>query len=185
MDQEEIKNIIEEILAFVNTLPEEYRTATYEVLLTQRLLGSQAIPAGVSEEEKKAEESWNIIIPIQVKAFLKRHELSEDVLKRLFLANESEIARTYEITTTRRATAQVQIACLTALEHALRDGVYWFSVEEIRRRVQDQKCYDKINFSTIFKTNEKLWKSLDDLERVELSSDGLAQLAKIIKEITK
>lgn len=185
MESEEIRKIVKEILDLVVTLPEEYRISTYEVLLTQRLLGSQAIPTGMSEEEKVAGESWNIIVPIDVKAFLKTHEMSEDVLKNLFLANKSEIARTYEIVTTKKATAQIQIACLTALEHALRDGVFRFSIEEIRQRVEDLKCYDSTNFMSTFKKQKRLFKSLDDPERVELSPDGMSKLAKVITEITQ
>ncbi len=185
MDQEEISKIIKEVLDFVVTLPEEYRISTYEVLLTQRLLGSQAIPAGMSEEEKVAEESWNITVPIDVKAFLKTHKISKDVLKKLFLANESGIARIYEIVTTKKATAQIQITCLTALEHALRDGVFRFSIEGIRQRVQDLKCYNSTNFMSTFRNHKRLFKSLDEPERVELSADGKSKLAKIITEITQ
>ncbi len=185
MESEEVRKIVKEVVDFVATLPEEYRIKTYEVLLTLRLLGSQPIPTGMSKEEKAAGESWNIIVPMDVKAFLKTHEISEDVLKKLFLANKSEIAGTYKIVTTRKATAQIQIVCLTALEHALRDGVFRFAIEEIRQRVQDLKCYDVTNFNSTFNVHKRLFKSLDDPERVELSPDGMSKLAKVIAEITQ
>ena len=180
-EEEKVQEIIKEILGFVETIPEEYRLVTYEVLLKVRLLG----PPGKEGRKGEEEPLWDITIHMNVRAFLKANSISEDVLKKLFIANESTIAKIYTIKTTKKAAAQIQIACLTALEHALRDGIFTFGIEEIRQRVKDENCYDGSNFKPTFRGHKNLFKSLDDPTHIELSQEGMTELAKVIGEMSE
>jgi hypothetical protein len=102
------------------------------------------------------------------------------------LVEGTEIQRIYQLSTTKKAVAQMQVTLLTALENALKPGgKFEFSMEVVKTRCKDDYgAYDLANFKANFKKNAKLFKSLDDEEHVELSTDGKAELAEAILAVT-
>lgn len=100
---------------------------------------------------------------------------------------KEEIRPTYKITTTKKSIAQIQIALLTALENAMRKqgNKFEFSKEDVRTRCQNYNVYDQANFTAHFKNNAKLFKNLDNEEKIELSPEGQTELADVITSVAK
>ncbi|MCX6648644.1 MAG: hypothetical protein NTV61_04565 [Candidatus Bathyarchaeota archaeon] len=177
---------MQEIIGKVEQIPEYYRMKAFEVLLNQKLTGTQ-LPFEIVKHETKSEPvpTGKFIIPIDVRAFLQQYEVAEEKLKKLFLMQDKEVRPTYQITTTKKSRSQIQIALLVALETALKGGKFEFNAETVRTRCQELKSYDQPNFQANFKNNQSLFKSLADPEHVELSPDGKSALADVISEIVK
>lgn len=184
MDFDGVDGLIEEILRLVSEVPEEYRITTYEILLSHFLIGQGFVSPepDIPEVELAAEP---FLIPIDVRAALTQYDLDDSVLSKLFLMEGSEVRPIYILSTTQKARSQMQVACLSALENALRGGKFEFSVEAVRQKLQDLKVIDKANFNANFRNNKKMFKGLDDKEHVELSADGKAELAETILELVK
>ena len=189
MDPEEIRNIIDDILRIIEDVPEEYKLRTYEILLTNYLqsarIAEKPVPVGGKESVTPEETSQPFLIPIDVKAFMAQNNLSEDLIKLLFLIEGNEIWPIYKLKTTKKTKAQIQLACLLSLESALRGNKFEFSLEEVRRRVQDFKAYDSKNFRPTFTRYKDLFSDLIDEEHISLSPAGKTELAEIIEEIAK
>jgi len=181
LEKEEFEKIVKEVIELVKDVPDEYRHLTYQVLLAQRLQGSK--PAS-GETGVKGAMPWTSSVHAEVKAFLKRNDISQEVLENLFLPDGESFVPAYSITTPSSARAQIQIACLASLEHALRDGVFEFSCDDIRRRLTNFGLYDKDHFRAPFKKNRNLFRSFNDLEHIQLTSLGVAELARVIGETT-
>jgi len=81
----------------------------------------------------------------------------------------------------------MQIALLSALENAMlkQGNKFEFSMEAIRQRCKDLAVYDSANFRANFNKNKNLFKSLDDLEHIELSAEGKTELAEAISQVAK
>jgi hypothetical protein len=159
-------------------------------LLHFYLHGKTTTPISIKPEEqpeKKAETANEFVLPIDVRAFLQTYSIPEENIAKLFLIVGNEIRPKYKITTTKKATAQIQVALLAALENALRTAgnKFEFSVEDVRERCQNYKAYDPPNFKKHFKDNENLFKSLSDEGHVELSPDGQTELAEAIVAVAK
>jgi hypothetical protein len=186
---EETKRQIEEIIAIVEQLPEKYRDKTFELLMAKMLAGPlQPILQQVIPQESKEPvpiEGRKYILPIEVRAFLKQFDFTDVILSRLFFIEGEEIRSIYAIDTVSKSKAQIQISLFVALENAIRNGKFEFSIEEVRRRATDFKVYDVPNFSANFRNNLKLFKSLEDREHVELTTEGKTQLAEYIGELSK
>ena len=183
MDEEQISKDIEKTLEIVKDLPDEYRLKTYEILLnaflTERL--PKAIVTDTTQEQ--VSDSKDFVIPIDVKAFLAQNSLTENVLWNLFIIEGSEVRPIYTLETDKNTIAQVQIACLLALENALMGKEFEFSIEIVRTKVQELDLYDSNNFMKGFKKN--YFASYDDSEHVSLSPAGKTELADIIEELAK
>ncbi|MFW9886885.1 MAG: hypothetical protein ACFFER_01810 [Candidatus Thorarchaeota archaeon] len=189
MEPEEITEIIAKVLKIVEDVPEEYKLKTYEILLTNYLqpvrITREASPEERIEPDVTPDADEPFLVPIDVKAFMAQNGLSEELLKQLFLIEGNEIRPIFILKTTKKAAAQIQIACLLSLENALRGNRFEFSLEDARKRVQDFKAYDSKNFKPTFTRNKDLFGSLDDEEHISLSPAGKTELAEIIEEITK
>jgi len=185
MDIEEARETINKILSLVATLPEEFKATTYELLLSHFLQSKREAPpqtpTGVPTVIIPAEPQ----IPLDVRAFINQYGVDEALLRKAFLISGSEVRSSYNIRTDVKAQAQVQVACLIALENALRGGRFEFSTESVRQKLQELKLFDSPNFRKIFKNNEGLFMGLDDEAQVELSASGKELLAETIVEITQ
>ena len=188
MDFAILEKPIQEIITLAEKLDERYREKCFEILLNAYLkkeFGLPAEPEAGAQVEKEAEEKEEFVVPIDVRAFLRQQNLSEEKLHQLFLIEKDDVRPAYRITTTKKSAAQMQIALLTALENALLGNKFEFSIETIRERCKDQKIYDMANFKAHFKNNERYFKSLDDEEHVELSPEGHTELAEVISTVAK
>ena len=189
MNLTDLEQPIKDIIALVEKFDERYREKCFEILLNFYLSKElQVTPTTKSEEKKEPEgEKEEFLIPIDVRAFLLTYDISEEILSKLFLIQKDEVRPVYKIETTKKSLAQIQIALLIALEHAIRtrSNRFEFSMETVRQRCKDHLVYDADNFSAHFKNNKAYFKSLDDSEHVELSADGRTELADVISTVAK
>jgi hypothetical protein len=181
---EELENKIKEFIDIAEKSPEAYREKIFEVLLNNYLRRTPP-PTAVSERVETpvpVVAPQKFMIPIGVRAVLQQYDVPEEAIQRLFLIEGAEVQRKYKLTTDKKAVAQMQVALLTALENALKpNGKFEFSMDVVKTRCRDDYgAYDVANFKAYFKKNSKLFKSLDDEEHVELSTDGKAELAEAI-----
>jgi hypothetical protein len=179
---DELEKRINAMIALVEKLPEPYRLKAFEILMTTTLQKAPTIHDERKGKEKEVPPT-EFRVPIDVRAFLTQYGIEEQKLRKLFFISGTEVRPIYNIKSTKKAKAQIHVAALTALENALQGGKFEFSVEAVRLRVQEQKCYDGPNFMPTFNRNVKLFRGLDDKEHVELSPDGKSELADAISEI--
>jgi hypothetical protein len=187
---EKLRVPIQEIIAFTNTLDEKYREKCFEVLLTFFLNNSGLkLPAssstGKSEPQIVPIKTSNSL-PIDIMAFLTQNAISEDSIAKLFYRAGNEVRPIYIIEEAKKATAQIQIALLTAFENGLTkpENIFEFSVEQVRARCNDQNKYDSNNFKLTFRNNATLFKDLADEEHIKLTPEGKKELAKIILAVS-
>jgi len=184
---EELEGKIKDLIELAEKFAEPYRQKIFEVLLADYLRTVQEPEAPPQVELiAPAVVPQKFVIPIGVRAVLQQYNVPEEVIQKLFLVEGTEIQRIYKLTTTKKAVAQMQVTLLTALENALKPGgKFEFSMEVVKTRCKDDYgAYDLANFKANFKKNAKLFKSLDDEEHVELSTDGKAELAEAILAVT-
>jgi hypothetical protein len=175
----------------VNKLDEKYREKCFEILLNLYLRRKFETPI-ITPVEKISEKEEKVIhektpFPIDVRAFLTQNSIPEEIIGKLFLVDKDEIRPIYKITTIKKASAQIQIAFLSALENAIRKqgNKFEFSMENVRELCQSYNVYDTANFKKHFKDNSKLFKSLDNEEHVELSPEGQTELAEVMTTVAK
>ncbi len=185
MTNEELENKIKEFVEISEKLPERYRDRCFEVLLTNFLSDVKTPEEIVRKiEPVPPEPPKKLVIPIDVRAFLQQYNISEDIISKLFITDGNEIRPVYIIKTVKKSEAQIQVALLTALENALKQGGrFEFSQEVIRGRCKDRAVYDEPNFKAHFKNNKKLFKDLTDEDSIELSPEGKTELAEVISAI--
>lgn len=176
---EEIEEKIQKIVKIAEKCPEKYQEKCFEILLK---VATQTPP---EIEAVKIQAPPPFQPPIDVKAFLQQYNIPEKTLENLFLIHGTDIRPTYSIETSKKATAQIQIALLTALENALKTAKFEFSIESVRSKCIDFRRYDAKNFTSYFRTNKRLFKSLEDKEHIELSPDGKQELAEVILAMAK
>ncbi len=181
VDYKKLESEFKSIIDLVEKLPEKYREKTYGVLLT-KLLDEKT-----DNVQSEGERGPSLIIPVEVKGLLKKHAISEKSLEKIFFIENRQVVPIYELPTDRKATSQIQLSLLIALENSLneRSGKLEFSIENIRLGCKDRKCFDPKNFNVNFKNNKNFFGTLDDPEHVILSKDGKDELAKTILELIK
>lgn len=182
---EDLEKLAKEAAKIAEKLPEKFQEKGFETILGF-MLGGKAPPRTMEEVEKTDEMAKpKFVIPIDVRAFLQQFNVPEEKLYKLFLIQGDDVRPIYQVETTKKATAQIQIATLKALESALKGGKFEFGVETVRQACKDLRVYDGANFNSTFKKNLKSFKDMDDKEHVELSPDGKSELADAITEIAK
>ena len=185
---EEIEELAKQAVKIAEKLPEKFQEKAFEAVFNALLIGqlpAQPTPSGEGTTKVAAQPSKTFVVPLGVRAFMQQYAVPEESLPKLFLMQGNEVVPTYKLQTTKKAEAQTQIAVMTALENALRGGKFEFSTEDVRKRCDDHRCYDKANFAATFKKRTDLFKSLSDPEHIELSPDGKAELAETIMEMAK
>lgn len=185
MTTEQLEAKIKEFVEIAEKLPEQYREKCFEVLLL-KYLNTQSFEKRVPEVTRAPIVSAQQFgLPIDVKAFLSQYMIAEDSVRKLFYIEGTEIRPIYQIKATESvATAQVQIALLTALENALKpERGFQFSFEEVKNRCKERGIDYGTNFRNNFKNSLRLFKGLKDEAHVELSPDGKAELADVITAI--
>jgi len=183
---EKMKEKIEEIVSICEKVNEGYRTKCFEVLMQSLLSDSknfapQEFP--VKQVIKQEVVKKPFVTPVQVKAFMSQYGITEDNLNKIFLLEGENAEPIFNLKAKKAAKAQIQLSLLKALENALKNSGFKFSVEEVRELCKKHKCYDNANFSSIFKKYSNLFDSLEDGENVSLSPEGKQQLADSIVEI--
>ena len=185
------KEELQEIIDLVEQLPEKYREKSFELILLEKLRPSGKSPAletEVSETKDKEQELARVkksfIVPIDVRALLSQYTMKEDVIWKVFLIEDEEVRPIYKLDETSKAKAQTKLALLMSLENALIGGKFEVTIEALRERCRDHKVYDLPNFSANIKNNAKLFKKSDEVESLELSPNGKAELAEVLEEFS-
>lgn len=193
---EKLKVPIQNIIAFTDTITEQYRVKCFEVLLNfylhNNIINLPAATEVVTSPKPKAEVSVASrvasTIPFALRGFLKENNISEDVVKQLFLIEDGQAIATYKIKEQKKATVQIQLALLSAFKNALVDPstMFEFSVEEVRNLCKDNEKYDGDNFTANFRNRSNLFKDFKvDEDKLKLSTEGKAELVKTIATVSK
>jgi len=188
MDLDEIESQIGKIVKIVEKIPERYRDKCFEILIN-RLVDEKEIKQDIPQEAEvqppiEKQEGFDFQIPIEARAFFRQFELDEGRIYELFLiTGKDEVVPVYKIKTTIASKAQIQISLMTALENTLKQtGKFEFELEDIRKRCQDNKCYNQKNFVTNFNNNKKLFKEINE-QHGFLSPYGKEKLAEVINDL--
>lgn len=173
---------IKQIIKFVDKLPAQYKEKAFEKLLENAIVSNLN---NVKQSTTNIQNEHDFRIPIEVKAFLAQFAIpEEDINKHFMIVGQDKISPIYKIKTKKAARMQIQIACLLALENALHDGEFEFSIKDIRDKCMYYKCYSKGNFMTHFNLKKDLFKSFKDAEHVILTPKGKEHLADILDELS-
>jgi hypothetical protein len=186
-EYEKFRKPIQEIINFTRTIDEKYREKCFEVLLNRYLSTHRAEAADIviiDESQNKVAEAQNSSLetdyPVELKFFLQENKIREETINKLFLREKGRIRPIYKITEKRKATAQIQIALLTAFENALvaPNGAFEFPMRTVRQRCMDYNVYET-DFTLNFKGRAGLFVNVD-ADAVKLTELGKAELANII-----
>jgi hypothetical protein len=181
---------LKQITELTNGVPQEYKAKCFELLLAHALQTLNIPNGGVISKQSAtppAAPALNpkpFLLPIDVKAFLSQYKLNEAKLWKLFFVDGADVRSIYQLKTTKKATIQIHYALLMALENALSKGDFQVDIEALRTKCVEQKSYDKINFMTTLKSNQKLFKSVEKEQPLILSPDGKSDLADLIEELS-
>src|SRR5205809_8128283 len=142
-----LKAEIQEIIEFVRTIPESLQLRTLELLLQDTLSRAEGKKRGQERIEKIEDEGRDTKpplrrgtgigldtgkLPMRVKAFMKKHEVTDKQLDKLFHIENGQYEPIWTLETTKFAKAQVQIALLQSLQRGLTSGEFSFDREEVK-----------------------------------------------------
>lgn len=190
LNLENLKQPLQEIIDFTETLNKDYREKCFELLVNHYLLNNGKLvvnsPPSISEPQISSNVT-ELKLPIDVRAFLHQNGIDDGIVQGLFIIDNEEIRPTYKITTTKKSSAQIQVALLSALENAVKKqgNKFEFSREIVRQRCVAYGVYDKKNFMNHFRNNSKLFKNLKEEDMIELSPIGQTELAEVIMLVSK
>lgn len=171
-EYEKFRKPIQDIINLTNTIDERYREKCFEVLLNYYLSNSTEMKINSSMQENKNNAPKTQDYPLDLKTFLEQNTISQEVVNKLFLREKGEVRPIYKITEKRKASAQIQIALLTAFENALvtPNGAFEFSIKTVRQRCINYNVYDGNDFMFNFRNRAGLFNSLyNENEVVKLS----------------
>lgn len=190
---ESLKSEIKSIVELVDTLPEKYRDRTFELLISHLLSDKPSAKqddghsTAKESQRKNGEKATDLTVSAKVRAFMRRHSLTEEQLSEVVMMDEGEVHFVREPKGEKNATAQIQWALLLALKTALLGGDLVVDPEAVRSVCIDKGFYDKANFATNFKTasNKAFFQKLlsPQGEPARLSQQGERQLAQILKDL--
>jgi hypothetical protein len=177
---------LDQIILLSETLPETYREKCFELLLTHLLQERNGIMPGATDRavppraERRGEPQT---LPIDVKAFFNQHHLELNLLDRLFHIEGTEVRPIYSLRDTTKVKAEIHLALLLALETAIHNGQFQIDTPTLRKRCQEQKCYDMANFMRHIRNNVGLFRTIDPSQPLELSVEGKKQLAELVQRL--
>lgn len=177
---------LNEIVKLSESVPERYREQCFGLLLSHHLAGSERTKLEDKtkiEEHKDESPAEDLVIPIDVKAFLSQFFLDESIFRKAFFMHGNQIRPIYKLSTVKKAKAQIGHALMLALENALQSGEFKLNVETLRQRCIDEKSYDKINFVTILKGRKDYFKESSYKGDLTLSPEGKTALADTLEEL--
>jgi hypothetical protein len=183
-EYEKLRKPIEDIINFTDTIEEAYREKCFEILFTQYLSNHHEAKSHPIIENKCIPQLLEY--PPELKAFIQQRGITEETINKLFLRESGGIHPIYKITEKKRATAQIQVALLTAFENALvtPTGAFEFSMKTARERCVDYNVYDGNDFIFNFKKCAGLFSNVD-AEVVKLTPIGKDELANLIAAVSK
>ena len=128
-------------------------------------------------------------LPGNILAFLRRYNVSSEMLEKLFLLDHEPLLPVYKIETGNMAQAQLQKVMMVILENGLLSNQMKAPYVELRDSCKEDGLYDG-NFNKMLKRNHDLFrgavtkeKIVED-ESIELTGSGNERLATVIKELS-
>jgi hypothetical protein len=197
IDFAKAKADIEQIVEIVKTVPEPLQLRCFEILFEATFVDKQPAaeptrepPAGVAGAEGEPPKP-----PAQVKklssnvlAFMNRHDVSDAILGKVFMLAHDPLLPVYNLPKGNVAKAQLFKVMMVLLENGLLNNSLTAPYTELRQSVKDDGLYDG-NFNKMFKRNSDLFRGavsgsgIDEDGVVELTGDGMAKLAEVVKEL--
>jgi hypothetical protein len=180
---------LDQIIGLSETLPETYREKCFELLLTNLLQERNILrsPGADSTAPTRLERhnghNEPQTLPIDVKAFFNQHHLELEILDRLFHIEGTEVRPIFSLRDTTKVKAEIHLALLLALETAIHNGQFQIDTQTLRKRCQEQKCYDMANFMRHIRNNAGLFRTIDPSQPLELSAEGKKQLAELVQRM--
>lgn len=191
LDFAKAKTDIAEIVEIVKTVPEALQQRCFELLFEAAFSDNK--PAVGPKVDATAEETPNEQVaqptgkklPPNVLAFMRRQNVSQDDLSKLFMLDHDPLLPVYNIPQGAVAKSQLSKVMMIILENGLLNNTLSASYAELRGSVRDDGLLDS-NFNKLFKRD--LFKGIGnegitDDTIVELSGTGLEKLAEVIKEL--
>lgn len=186
---------IVELIEFVETLPQEYRMATFEAIVGQVPMVSQpsgerqelTVPARSNERSEEAAVPRAADSPINpaLKGFLARYGLDYNIVEAIAMQDGDNLVfyRNPEIKPKARAT--IEWSLLLALKRGITLGDFSVSKNEIREVCKENHCYDDGNFSKILREAKGLFSGpfSDSDTRRRLTPDGERELIITLKKL--
>jgi hypothetical protein len=192
MEYEELKSELQAIVALCETIPEAYRLKSFEILLAARIAPQRPAARAPAEAREQGAvtppaEEEKVPTPAQVRVFMQRNSISEQLLPAVFLFAGGDLHFIKEPAPPSVAEGQIQWALLLALKSGILNNNIAVDPEDVRSICQEKGFYDGPNFAAIFKrpSNAKLFKGLLEPqgEARSLSPEGEAELAKLLRAL--
>jgi hypothetical protein len=206
MKYSELKDEIREIAEIANSVPEAFRAQCFATLL-EHLLASSAPaadqqaaampaaqpaqatpPATPPSSGTPASNGSSIPTPSQIKLFMSKTGVTVTELASIVLYEDNEVHFIKEPTTAKISRGQIEWALLLALKNGISNNAFSVDPEELRSICQEKGFYDQTNFIKNFKPQSTATLFTGAMEKQgaaqKLSNDGLAELGKLIKELS-
>lgn len=197
----DLKQEIKEITEVVKVCPESVQVRAFELLLQDylarrsskthsrqhELAEEHEKKNGTAHHPKEDEKSAGIasmIVPMRLKAFLKKHSLDPSSLGKIFHVEGGEVIPIWDVEATKTSQAQMEISLYCALRQALQKGEFVFDRDDVKTLCDEKGVHPKHNFNANYKNNDKLFTGLDKTGQVSLSAEGMSRLAELIRSVS-
>jgi hypothetical protein len=197
MDFEKAKADIAQIVEIVKTVPEGLQQRCFELLFEQAFSEPKQVPEverKAPEAEKPAEGAEPAVsgkkLPGNIKAILRRGDVTEEDLGKLFMLEHDPLLPVYRLPKGNTSKAQMAKVMMVLLENGLLNNNISAPYAELREALKDEGLHDG-NFNKALKRNADLFRGaitkdgIDENGTVELSGPGLEKLAETIKELAQ
>lgn len=193
MDYQKLKKEIKEIVDIAEDVPEAYKEKCFEGLLNHLLRESPAPPPSKDDSRHppkgdRPPPAAELPITTQLRVFMQRNSVTEEELKAVLMFADNEVYFLREPSPPKIIDGQIQWALLLALKNCILNNELSVDPEDVRSVCQDKGFYDANNFAAYFKKAKysKLFKGPMEKQGDPqgLTSEGQAELAKIIRELT-
>ena len=197
LDFEKAKADIGQIVAIVKTVPEPLQQRCFELLFEKAFADTKTAqePKAKDPELEKVTEpaepsAGGKKLPGNIKAILRRGDVTEDDLGKLFMLEHDPLLPVYKLPKGNQAKAQMAKVMMVLLENGLLNNSLTAPYAELREALKDEGLHDG-NFNKALKRNADLFRgaitkdSIDENGTVELSGPGLERLAETIKELAQ
>jgi hypothetical protein len=196
-DYKQAKEHISQINAIVETCPDAVKEKCFELLFAHVFGKSFTTPTSsdppaakpAAEEQHKPAAPQTKKLQPNVLAFLRKHNLTEEELGKLFMLDHDPLLAVYKLPSGKQSQAQLYKVLLILLENGLLNNSLAARYSELRDTVKEDGLLDG-NFNGTLKRNHALFRgaitedSISVDGTVELSGAGMEKLAEIVKEFS-
>lgn len=170
MNFEKLKTGILEIVALVQSVPQDFQQRAFEILLTALLTEvTERSPSenndrkvgrtNIETDERKQklgddEEAPPVPMTTALRVLMQRAGIEEIHLRKLLFVADGQVHWLKEPTHGKLATGQAEWALLIALRSAILNNAATVDPEAVRSICQEKGYYDRANYATNFKTDK-------------------------------